>query len=80
MAPPCPDAADRAAAAAWPSGSSPRTSSSLADRCLEADYPIQRRLYMPLILESLMHDLGKLINARALRHRVRRSPAVAVAT
>ena len=24
-----------------------------------ADYHVHRRLYMPLIVESLMHDLGK---------------------
>ena len=36
----------------------------LADRCLEADYHIQRRLAVNLILESLAHDLGKLLNVR----------------
>ncbi len=36
----------------------------LADRCVQADYHVQRRLYMPLIVESLMHDLGKTINLR----------------
>ena len=34
----------------------------LADRCVEADYHVQRRLYMPLILGSLLHDLGKVVN------------------
>jgi len=36
----------------------------LADRCLEADYHIRRRLAMNLILEALAHDLGKVLNAR----------------
>ena len=36
----------------------------LADRCIQADYHVQRRLYMPLILESLMHDLGKQIDVK----------------
>jgi DNA polymerase-3 subunit delta' len=36
----------------------------LADRCLQADYYIQRRLALNLILESLLHDLGKVINTR----------------
>jgi DNA polymerase-3 subunit delta' len=36
----------------------------LADRCLEADYHVRRRAYMPLILDSLMHDLGQLVNPR----------------
>jgi len=38
---------------------------SLADRCLEADYHVRRKLYMPLILDDLTHDLGKLVNPRA---------------
>ena len=37
----------------------------LADRCLEADYHIARKAYMPLILDALTHDLGKLANPRA---------------
>jgi DNA polymerase III subunit delta' len=37
---------------------------ALADRCLEAEYHVRRNLYMPLILDDLMHDLGKLINPR----------------
>ena len=36
----------------------------LADRCLEATYHLQRNLYMPLVLESLCHDLGRLIGPR----------------
>ena len=37
----------------------------LADRCLQADSHIQRRLALNLVLESLAHDLGKLLNVRA---------------
>ena len=65
LAPPCPDAADRRAAMALASRLEPEDVLVLADRCLEADYHIQRRLAMNLILESFTHDLGKLINIRA---------------
>jgi len=65
LAPPCPDADDRRAALALAGRLEPEDVFVLADRCLEADYHVQRRLYMPLILESLMHDLGKRINLRA---------------
>ena len=66
LAPPCPDPADRRAASALAGRLEPEDVFVLADRCLEADYHIQRRLYMPLILESLTHDLGKLINCPTL--------------
>lgn len=62
LAPPCPDEADRRAAIALASRLEPEDVFVLADRCISADYHIQRRLYMPLIVESLMHDLGKAIN------------------
>jgi DNA polymerase-3 subunit delta' len=65
LAPPCPDAADRKAAVALAERLEPEDVLIGADRCIEADYSIARRLYMPLILASLMHDLGKLINARS---------------
>ncbi len=65
LAPPCPDAADRRAATALAGRLEPEDVLVLADRCLEADYHIQRRLALNLILESFAHDLGKLINARA---------------
>jgi len=64
LAPPCPDADDCRAAVALAGRLEPADVFVLADRCLEADYHVQRRLYMPLILESLMHDLGKRINVR----------------
>ncbi len=62
LAPPCPDAADRSAAIALAQRLEPEDVFVLADRCVLADYHVQRRLYMPLILESLMHDLAKQIN------------------
>jgi DNA polymerase-3 subunit delta' len=65
LAPPCPDDADRCAATALAGRLEPEDVLVLADRCLEADYHIQRRLAMNLILESFTHDLGKLINIRA---------------
>jgi DNA polymerase-3 subunit delta' len=61
---PCPDSDDRRAAHNLASRLEPEDVLVLADRCIEADYQIQRKLYMPLILESLMHDLAKLINTR----------------
>ena len=61
--PPLPRPADRQAVHALARRLEPEDVLVLADRCIEADYHVQRRLYMPLILESLMHDLGKVINA-----------------
>ena len=37
---------------------------ALAERCIEAEYHVRRNLYMPLILDDLMHDLGRQINPR----------------
>jgi DNA polymerase-3 subunit delta' len=65
LAPPCPDVADRRAASSLAQRLEPEDVLILADRCLQADYHIQRRLYIRLILESLIHDLGKVINANA---------------
>ena len=65
LAPPCPDAADRKAAIALAQRLEPEDVFVLADRCVLADYHVQRRLYMPLIVESLMHDLGKRTNTSA---------------
>ena len=67
LEPPCPDTADRRAAEALAARLEPEDVLVLADRCLEADYHIQRRLAVNLILESLAHDLGKLLNVQGLR-------------
>jgi DNA polymerase-3 subunit delta' len=64
LEPPCPDPADRRAALALAERLEPEDVFVLADRCLEATYHLQRNLYLPLVLESLFHDLGKLINPR----------------
>jgi DNA polymerase-3 subunit delta' len=65
LEPPCPDASDRQAAAFLAARLEPEDVLVLADRCLEADYHIERRLAMNLVLEALAHDLGKLLNIRA---------------
>jgi DNA polymerase-3 subunit delta' len=62
---PSPDPADRLAAQALAERLEPEEVFILADRCLEATYHLQRNLYMPLVLESLFHDLGRLILSRA---------------
>lgn len=62
VAPPTPDEADRQAAAALAARLEPEDVFLLADRCLDADYHLQRQAYMPLILDALTRDLGRLIN------------------
>jgi DNA polymerase-3 subunit delta' len=64
LAPPAPDPDDRRAAEALAARLDPEDVLVLADRCLEADYHVRRKAYMPLILESLMHDLAELVNPR----------------
>jgi DNA polymerase-3 subunit delta' len=65
LEPPCPDPGDRQAAEDIAARLEPEDVLVLADRCLEADYQIERRLAMNLVLESLAHDLGKVLNVRA---------------
>ena len=64
LAPPCPDPADRVAVETLAARIPAEDVFVLADRCLEADYHIARKAYMPLILDALMHDLGRLANPR----------------
>jgi DNA polymerase-3 subunit delta' len=64
LAPPCPDPEDVRAVAALATRLDPETVLVLADRCLEAEYHIQRKAYLPLIVHALTHDLGKLVNPR----------------
>jgi DNA polymerase III subunit delta' len=64
---PCPDTDDRRAAHNLAGRLEPEDVLILADRCVEADYQVQRKLYMPLILESLMHDLAAIINVNPAR-------------
>jgi DNA polymerase-3 subunit delta' len=60
--PPCPDPADRLAALTLASRLEPEDVFLLAQRCMDAAYHLERNLYLPTVLESLFHDLGKLIN------------------
>jgi DNA polymerase-3 subunit delta' len=64
LEPPCPDPADRQAARALGARLEPEDVFVLAERCLETDYHIQRNVYLPLVLESLFHDLARVINPR----------------
>jgi DNA polymerase-3 subunit delta' len=61
--PPSPDSDDRRAAAALAARLEPDDVFVLADRCLEAAYHLERNLYLPTVLESLFHDLGKVIQS-----------------
>jgi DNA polymerase-3 subunit delta' len=63
--PPAPDPADRRAVEALAARVEPEDVFLLAERCLEADYHVGRKVYMPLILDALMHDLARIINAPA---------------
>lgn len=62
LEPPSPDPEDRRAAASLASRLEPEDVFLLAERCLDADYQLQRQAYMPPLLESLAHDLGAVIN------------------
>ena len=60
LAAPTPDATDRQTAALLAERLEPEDVFLLAERCMEADYHIRRKLYMPLILTSLVVDLARL--------------------
>ncbi|MCA1686446.1 MAG: DNA polymerase III subunit [Planctomycetia bacterium] len=64
LSPPATDPDDRRAVAGLAPRLDPDDVFLLADRCLDADYHIQRKVYMPLILDALTRDLGKLINPK----------------
>ena len=64
LAPPSPDPDDRRVIADLAERLDPEDVLVLADRALEAAYHIERKAYMPLVLESLTHDLGAIINVR----------------
>jgi DNA polymerase-3 subunit delta' len=64
LAPPCPDPDDRRAVETLSQRLEPEDVLVAADRCIEADYYLARRVYLPLILSSLLHDLGKVVNPR----------------
>jgi DNA polymerase-3 subunit delta' len=62
---PSPDAADRHAASALAQRLEPEDVFLLAERCLEADYHIRRKLYMPLIVTALTADLARTLQPGA---------------
>jgi len=61
---PTPDPADRKAIADLAGRLDPESILALADRCLEADYHVRRKLSMPLILDDLAHDIGRGVQGR----------------
>ena len=62
LEPPSPDPGDRQAIADLAPRLEPEDVFLLVERCREADAHIQRNGYMPLVLDSLTHDLGAAIN------------------
>jgi DNA polymerase-3 subunit delta' len=64
LAPPCPDPHDRHAVQTLAQRLEPEDVLVAADRCIEADYYLERRVYLPLIFSSLLHDLGKVVNPK----------------
>lgn len=61
---PAADPADRRAIATLANRLEPEDVFILTDRALEADRHLRRNLYLPLVLESLFHDLAKIINPK----------------
>lgn len=59
--PPSPDLDDRKAALELGRLLSPELASRLIERCLDADYHIARKAYLPLVFDSLLHDLAALL-------------------
>lgn len=64
LAPPSPDPADQAAGQDLAQRLGPEDLFVLADRCLEADYQIQRNAGMGLLLDAWMLDLGRVLRSR----------------
>lgn len=62
LEPPSPDPDDRRAIARLAERLEPEDVFILAERVMDADFHVQRNLYMPLTLESLFHDLAKVVN------------------
>lgn len=62
LEPPSPDPDDRRAIARLAERLEPEDVFILAERAMDADFHVQRNLYMPLVLESLFHDLAKVVN------------------
>jgi DNA polymerase-3 subunit delta' len=64
LEPPNPDPADRTAAASLAARLEPEDVFLLAERCLDADYQIQRRLHLPLIYSSLSAAISRTLESR----------------
>jgi len=64
LTPPTPDLHDRKAITLLANRLEIEAILALADRCLEADYHVRRKLAMNLILDSLAHDIGKLTSPK----------------
>lgn len=64
LEPPAPDPADRKAAGSLAERLEPEDVFLLADRCMEADYQVQRMANLSLVLDALLADLGRWINPR----------------
>ena len=60
LVPPSPDPDDRAAVAALTNRLEPEDAFLLAERCLQAEYHLKRRVYLPVLLEAFTRDLGRL--------------------
>lgn len=60
---PAADPADCRAAALLAERLEPEDVFLLVDRCLAADVQIRRKAYLPLILDALTHDLGRLVRS-----------------
>ncbi len=57
-----PDPDDAPASSALAADHTPEDLVALIERCLLAEYQIERRLYLPLVVESFAHDLGGVLN------------------
>ncbi|MFO0959331.1 MAG: DNA polymerase III subunit delta' [Isosphaeraceae bacterium] len=64
LSPSSPDGADQLAGQDLAQRLEPEDLLLLADRCMEADYQVQRNAGMGLLLDAWMLDLGKLIQKR----------------
>lgn len=61
LTPPTADLDDRRAAARLAERLEPEAVFTLAERCLDAEYHLQRQAYLPPILDALTRDLGRAI-------------------
>lgn len=64
LEPPANDPLDRESIGRLAARLEPEDVFLLAERCLEAEYQIRRKAYLSFILDSFLHDLGRVINAK----------------